>query len=291
MMNDMSWVPGLRTPFLSQFFDLITLAGYPLFLILFLAFGYYFFRSRSFFHAAILLIGSGLVNIFLKDYFQDPRPAAEFMLDPRTGTSYGWPSGHAQIAVVLWGFLAYEIARKWAYIAAFIMSTLICASRIYLGVHDVGDVIGGVSIGVVCLAGYIWGLNNNAVQGMVARLGDRGLVVCLLAAHVIYFIVYPTHAGHPAPAWFVGSMLGWLLAWQWMNREETQMPGAPLVKLIVAALATAATFGLMLVTSRAAPRLGLEGTAQEAANYGFGVVFTLASAWAIPRLIHRLSGR
>ncbi|MDB2462290.1 hypothetical protein N9X13_03820 [Alphaproteobacteria bacterium] len=37
--NNMDWVLPLRTPFLNSFFELVTLGGYPLFLILFLCFG------------------------------------------------------------------------------------------------------------------------------------------------------------------------------------------------------------------------------------------------------------
>ena len=55
----------------------------------------------------MLLFISAVINSFLKDLFQDPRPPADFMLEEGTGTSYGWPSGHAQIAVTLWGLLAY----------------------------------------------------------------------------------------------------------------------------------------------------------------------------------------
>ena len=60
-MNDISWVLALRTPFLNAFFDLVTLAGYPLFLVLLLIFGYLFFSSRSFFHTAMLLIATGML--------------------------------------------------------------------------------------------------------------------------------------------------------------------------------------------------------------------------------------
>ena len=63
IMNDLSWVPALRTPELNVFFDWVTLIGYPLFLILFLLFGYFFFRTKSFYQATILLIGAGLINL------------------------------------------------------------------------------------------------------------------------------------------------------------------------------------------------------------------------------------
>jgi membrane-associated phospholipid phosphatase len=111
--NDLSWVESIRTPGLSIFFENISLAGYPTFLILFISFGYFYWSPERFSRIAMMLFISGLINGFLKDYFQDPRPAMEFMLDPRIGESYGWPSGHAQIAVTLWGLIAIEFKNKW----------------------------------------------------------------------------------------------------------------------------------------------------------------------------------
>ena len=113
--NDLSWVEGIRTPALSVFFENISLAGYPTFLILFISFGYFFWSPSRFSRIAMMLFISGLINGFLKDFFQDPRPLIELMLDPKVGTSYGWPSGHAQIAVTLWGLIAYELKDKRAH--------------------------------------------------------------------------------------------------------------------------------------------------------------------------------
>ena len=62
---DMAWVPGLRTPFFNVFFETVTLMGYPLFLIMFLCFGYFALGSKRFFHTAMLLIIAGLVNSWL----------------------------------------------------------------------------------------------------------------------------------------------------------------------------------------------------------------------------------
>ena len=107
--NDLSWVEGIRTPFFNFFFYNVSLTGYPIFLFLFIAFGYFFWSPQRFSRVAMLLFISAVINSFLKDLFQDPRPPEDFMLDGGTGTSYGWPSGHAQIAVTLWGLLAYEL--------------------------------------------------------------------------------------------------------------------------------------------------------------------------------------
>ena len=66
--NDLSWVESIRTPFLSFFFESITLMGYPTFLILFISFGYFFWSSKRFSRVAILLIVSALINSFLIDF-------------------------------------------------------------------------------------------------------------------------------------------------------------------------------------------------------------------------------
>ncbi len=287
-MNDISWVLALRTPFLNAFFDLVTLAGYPLFLVLLLIFGYLFFSSRSFFHTAMLLIATGMLNVFLKDVFQDPRPAAEYMLDPRTGTSYGWPSGHAQIAVVLWGFLAYEIGQRWAYIAAAVIASLICFSRVYLGVHDIGDVLGGVTIGSACLVIYIWGINNVRLRQFVDNLGRGRLPLALLVVHIVYILLYPAHGEHAAPVWLAGIMMGWVIARQWMEHSEVKLPGTLIVRLLIASIATASAFGLLIVTISAPMLLALEGAPNMIVSYFFGAIFGLATAWFLPRVIQRL---
>ena len=116
--NDLSWVEPLRNPYLTPIFENITLLGYPLFLVLFISFGYFFWSPARFTRVAMLLFISGIINSFLKDYFQDPRPAIEFMLDPKVGTSYGLPSGHAQIAVTLWGLLAYELKNIYLHVGS-----------------------------------------------------------------------------------------------------------------------------------------------------------------------------
>ena len=101
-----------------------------------------------------------MINSFLKDLFQDPRPSEELMLDAQIGLSYGWPSGHTQIAVTLWGFLAYELKDKWFSIFASLLIALIAFSRLYLGVHDLGDVFAGLVIGLIILGAwhvaFIW---------------------------------------------------------------------------------------------------------------------------------------
>ena len=70
LMNDLSWVPALRTEALTLLFTNITLLGYQVFLFLFLSFGFYFWRTRIFYQAGLLLFFTAGVNLFLKDLYQ-----------------------------------------------------------------------------------------------------------------------------------------------------------------------------------------------------------------------------
>ena len=162
--NDLTWIEPLRNPILTPFFEAITLMGYPVFLILFISFGYYYWSPSRFTRIAMMLFISGIINSFLKDYFQDPRPAIEFMLDPKVGTSYGLPSGHAQIAVTLWGLLAYELKDKWISLGALVLILLICFSRLYLGVHDIEDITLGLLVGSLILAIWHLVISSNLFQ-------------------------------------------------------------------------------------------------------------------------------
>ena len=111
LWNDLSWVESIRTPYLSFFFETITLMGYPTFLILFISFGYFFWSPNRFSRVALILFISALINSFLKDLFQDPRPSEELMLDAQIGLSYGWPSGHTQNCGHSMGFSCLRIKR------------------------------------------------------------------------------------------------------------------------------------------------------------------------------------
>ena len=59
---------------------------------------------------------SALVNAYLKEFFHDPRPDSVLNIDPWLDTldpSFGFPSGHAQLAIVIWGFLMLRSKNTW----------------------------------------------------------------------------------------------------------------------------------------------------------------------------------
>jgi glycerophosphoryl diester phosphodiesterase len=272
--NDLSWVEGIRTPALSVFFENISLAGYPTFLILFISFGYFFWSPSRFSRIAMMLFISGLINGFLKDFFQDPRPLIELMLDPKVGTSYGWPSGHAQIAVTLWGLIAYELKDKRATIGAGILIFLIAFSRMYLGVHDLGDVISGLIIGTIILA--IWHLA--VIYKIYESLSKKSWMMVIGLFQIIIYYFYPVHEGHEANVWFLGVMMGWFI-----GSSEIHLNSGRVKKLFLSLASIVVVFIGMVSISQLEANIATTGLLGIFYSYALGLIFSILVTWIIPR--------
>jgi len=67
------------------------------------------------------------------------------------GGKFGFPSSHAANSIVFGFFVIFFLSakRKWIIIAAICWAGLIGYSRIYLGVHYPGDLLGGYIIGTL----------------------------------------------------------------------------------------------------------------------------------------------
>ena len=92
----------------------------------------------------------------IKRIIQRPRPEILRLIDE---SSYSFPSSHAVASVSLCGILIYFILRsKWDRNVKIAISTLLVLfplligiSRIYLGVHNASDVLGGAIIAMILL--------------------------------------------------------------------------------------------------------------------------------------------
>ena len=103
----------------------------------------------------ITVAGGGLVNLFLKNFFERERPDLNRMIE---ATGYSFPSGHSMGSMTYYGFLVYLILRSnrkplskagWGMFFCLVI-VLIGISRIYLGVHYPSDVLAGY------MAGGVW---------------------------------------------------------------------------------------------------------------------------------------
>ena len=221
-----------------------------------------------------MLFISGLINGFLKDFFQDPRPLIELMLDPKVGTSYGWPSGHAQIAVTLWGLIAYELKDKRATIGAGILIFLIAFSRMYLGVHDLGDVISGLIIGTIILA--IWHLA--VIYKIYESLSTKSWMMVIGLFQIIIYYFYPVHEGHEANVWFLGVMMGWFI-----GSSDIHLNSGRVKKLFLSLASIVIVFIGMVSISQLEANIAMTGLLGIFYSYALGLIFSILVTWIIPR--------
>jgi membrane-associated phospholipid phosphatase len=273
--NDLSWVESLRNPLLTPFFEIITLMGYPIFLILFISFGYFYWSPSRFSRVAMMLFISGIINSFLKDYFQDPRPAIEFMLDPKVGTSYGLPSGHAQIAVTLWGLLAYELKDKWVSLGALILILAICFSRLYLGVHDIQDVSLGISVGLLILAFWHVVISSNFFK----TLSRLNILICILVFQLVASVFYPTHDGHEINVWFLGAMMGW-----YIGSSKIILTNNKPINLCLSLFSIGGVLYAMSILTNFAANFSSTGIIDFLFVYILGILFSVIVTYLIPQL-------
>lgn len=129
-------------------------------IIPFIAFAVYRFGHSSYLtlQAAVVLLSSFLINLFLKSEVGRPRPDIAQRLVEVGDMSLSFPSGHSMSAMAFYGFLIYLTLRlgrrsigNWLIIVfLFLLILGIGASRVYLGVHYPSDVVAGFA------GGFIW---------------------------------------------------------------------------------------------------------------------------------------
>ena len=111
-------------------------------------------RNRVAIPVTLAVTSSFSLYIFLKQLFARERPN---ILRLVSESFYSFPSGHAMVNMALYSILiiyAYKLIKnkKLKYSIYAILTSLILAigfTRIYLGVHYAGDIIGGWLIGFV----------------------------------------------------------------------------------------------------------------------------------------------
>ena len=149
-------VQQIDTPMLDSFFRAITSLGDELFYLLLFPFLLWCVDFYLGIRVGIIFLLSVYVNSGLKEIFQQPRP---FEILPEIqkvqASGYGFPSGHAQSSLVVWGSIACWEKQTWIRTISVLLILLIGFSRIYLGVHFPTDILGGWLSG-----GLILGLSN-----------------------------------------------------------------------------------------------------------------------------------
>lgn len=153
------WVIQLLQAVIPYFiWEVLNLFGQNIIYVGLLGVAYWCIDKREGKIAVTLLMFSHFFNILLKYSLRMPRPDPSLRLNPDyvTDQSYGFPSGAAQTATTFWSWVSLKLNRWWFYIIGVIFIIIAALARVGIGMHFLGDVIGGILIGIVFITMSIW---------------------------------------------------------------------------------------------------------------------------------------
>lgn len=183
----------LRHPWLDRFFVALTLAGDPEVFYVGFALGGLVLWLKGHTPAMLHLLAGGIIALVgthaLKAGFAIPRPDVAI----QAPGSMSYPSGHASGTTLFYSLLATFIGqelsaskRRFLYLAMATPILLVTVSRVYLGVHWLTDVAGGILFGLMISA---------AVRVSFSRYDRAAITPCLfvwaaLGAFTLFTSVY-----------------------------------------------------------------------------------------------------
>jgi membrane-associated phospholipid phosphatase len=188
-LHNIDFFIAIRSDVLTPAIKALSVLGDSNILLIFLPIGYWTFSKNVFARWGLLVLLNVLLMAYLKELFKDPRPDVVFQLDNSLKDSYGFPSGHAQLAVVAWLWIGWEVRKTWVWILSSFLIVGICFSRLYLGVHDLEDVIGGTVIGLLSLVIFIF-ITSKKLKSVI-NITHLGQILTLAAIEIFFIITWP----------------------------------------------------------------------------------------------------
>jgi len=184
--------------------------------------------SRSLGIELIILITSSIwVGNTLKNTLKIPRPPESLWLVKAEG--YSFPSGHALGSTIVWGF--FSIHYRKLIPTALVIVTFVSLSRIFLRVHYVTDIIGGISIGLLILLTYLLIKNTFIKASTTFKLTTLLFAICAFLA-ISATLGTLTYVEYSTIGVMAGSALGHIL----LSRNSKNLPKPNLIERIAGAI-------------------------------------------------------
>ncbi|MDR0636942.1 MAG: phosphatase PAP2 family protein [Treponema sp.] len=183
-------IQTIKSPMLTALMKAITALGTEMFYLPILLCLFWCIDEKKGIRCVLLFLLSAALNLIMKDLLKQPRP---FNFEPALGlafeSSYGIPSGHAQLSLTFWGFLASWLTaetnvrfarRRWlVWICAIGIILLIAFTRLYLGVHFPTDILAGWLLGMLVL--ILYRVLEPRISSLLERGGTRARTISAAA--------------------------------------------------------------------------------------------------------------
>jgi membrane-associated phospholipid phosphatase len=227
-------------PDLVGIFELLTSLGGEMFFLVLLPLIYWCLDRRTGARLTVLFLISAFTNSVAKLLCQSPRP---FVIAPHRisplfdvplaeaieayeAHGNGFPSGHTQSTIVIWGYLAGQARRlkgqlaplrPLIYVTAALLVVLVPLSRVYLAVHFPRDLLGGYVLGGILLALFAWQAPR-AETGLV-RLSLAWQLAVAVTIPLAVALLVPGKNAVTASATLLGMGVGFAMERRWIRAE------------------------------------------------------------------------
>jgi membrane-associated phospholipid phosphatase len=240
-------------------------------------------RKKTLYVGAAFLVSISL-NDIVKTIFLHPRPDPAKLLPGISELaaryapqSPGFPSGHSQGSIAFWGTLVLFFRERAVKAALVLLILLVSYSRIYLGVHFMGDVIGGLVIGLACLAAtipviHVTGKRYHAIHPAV-------VIAALLIIPIALYLFVPGDRLYADMGTISGFLIGAYLAEDRIRFNPRNRLPYQIAKILLG------------IAGLAAIRFGLKAVLPDIPAAGF-IRYWLIGAWVsigAPYLFSRIS--
>jgi hypothetical protein len=220
-------------PGAEPFFRGVTLLGSEYLYVVLIAIWFWAVDKRGAILTVFVLIASVVSNYWLKIIFKNPRPPVTNWLSGVHASNYSLPSAHAQNSMVIWGWMGLKSRTWWMGVLSIVLIGLIGLSRVYIGVHWLGDVVSGWAVGLLLLI-VLWKLEeptHSFLSKYNPNLQYLGLVIFGLGAMILTEFLSPVTAEGleanfgPNGGLIIGLGIGLALEKRYVNFEITPKHG------------------------------------------------------------------
>lgn len=158
---------AIHSPWWDKFMVLVSakLTWVPLYAFILVLLGIKYRRTLLLIIPIVILLVTASDQLSVhafKEVFQRLRPCHEPALaglvhtvNDKCGGMYGFVSSHAANSFAVAVFSLGLLKKKWFTVLILFWAALVSYSRIYLGVHYPGDIIGGAILGILLAYGFL----------------------------------------------------------------------------------------------------------------------------------------